>query len=155
MTARVFTKLILAVLGVLAVALAAVNVLVTPRVRDSFLAVEQRELTQKAHSIALLLPHDQGSFPALGQALGARITWIASDGRVLGDSESDPATMENHAQRPEVAAALAGRVGTITRASTTIGSELYYLAIPYQGGALRLAIPTTEIDARSAPSATR
>jgi len=38
-TARVFTKLIVAVLGVLAVALAAVNILVTPRVRDSLLAV--------------------------------------------------------------------------------------------------------------------
>ena len=150
MTARVFTKLIVAVLGVLAVALAAVNILVTPRVRDSLLAVEQRELTEKARTVTLLLPRDQVSFQALGQALGARITWIASDGRVLGDSQADPATMENHSQRPEVAAALAGRVGTIVRSSTTIGVEFYYLAIPYQGGALRLAVPTTEIDAQVA-----
>ena len=33
---------------------------------------------------------------------GARITLIAPDGRVLADSEHDPATMENHAARPEL-----------------------------------------------------
>jgi two-component system phosphate regulon sensor histidine kinase PhoR len=147
-TARVFTKLILAVLGVLAVALAAVNLLVTPRVRESLLAVEQRELTDKAHTAELLLPRDQSSFAALGTALGARITWIAKDGHVLGDSESDPSTMENHAQRPEVASALAGGVGTSIRSSATIATNFYYLAIPHEGGVLRLAVPTREIDER-------
>jgi len=147
-TARVFIKLILAVLGVLAVALAAVNFLVTPRVRDSLIEVEQRELIEKAHTAALLLPRDQASFPALGKALGARMTWIASDGHVLGDSEADPAAMENHAQRPEVAAALTGRVGTAVRLSATVGTNFYYVAIPVEGGVLRLAVPTREIEAR-------
>ena len=34
-----------------------------------------------------------------------RVTWIAADGSVLYDNMADPATMENHLQRPEVAEA--------------------------------------------------
>ena len=32
-----------------------------------------------------------------------RLTWVAEDGRVLADTESDPASMENHASRQEIA----------------------------------------------------
>ncbi len=47
----------------------------------------------------------------LGQQSGTRVTIIDRAGVVLGDSESDPTTMENHATRPEVAMALGGEVG--------------------------------------------
>src|SRR5450631_3103207 len=46
-----------------------------------------------------------------GQAAGARATVIDPTGKVLADSEADPATMENHARRREFAAALAGNIG--------------------------------------------
>ncbi|MBM4445712.1 MAG: cell wall metabolism sensor histidine kinase WalK, partial [Chloroflexi bacterium] len=36
----------------------------------------------------------------LGDTIAGRVTIIASDGTVLGDSEEDPAGMENHADRP-------------------------------------------------------
>ncbi len=36
------------------------------------------------------------------QRAGARFTAIRPDGKVLGDSDEDPAMMENHADRPEV-----------------------------------------------------
>jgi two-component system phosphate regulon sensor histidine kinase PhoR len=42
---------------------------------------------------------------------------------------------------------LAGRVGTSIRSSTSVGTAFYYVAIPHQGGAVRLAVPTREIDA--------
>src|SRR4051794_15643904 len=55
---------------------------------------------------------DSGRVDALARtvapAIGARVTLIAADGVVLGDSEAEPGTMENHADRPEVAAVLAG-----------------------------------------------
>src|SRR5258705_4423818 len=41
----------------------------------------------------------------IGELLNARVTFIAEDGRVIGDSFeklADLASMENHAQRPEV-----------------------------------------------------
>ncbi len=50
-----------------------------------------------------------------GDAGDLRLTLIARDGTVLGDSEADPATLDNHADRPEVAQALAGHEGRARR----------------------------------------
>src|SRR4030042_5704575 len=38
----------------------------------------------------------------LGDLISGRVTIIAGDGIVLGDSQEDPADMENHSDRPEV-----------------------------------------------------
>ncbi|HXG01866.1 MAG TPA: PAS domain-containing sensor histidine kinase, partial [Candidatus Binatia bacterium] len=74
---------------------------------------------------------------------GARVTLIAADGRVLGDSAVAPADLprvENHADRPEVRAALAGEVGRDIRRSETVGAELLYVALPVAEGELRSVI---------------
>jgi two-component system phosphate regulon sensor histidine kinase PhoR len=90
---------------------------------------------------------------------GARVTVIAIDGTVLGDSEHDPETMENHLARPEVQAALSGGTGTAVRRSRTVGVDLLYVAIPLEGpsrprGVVRLAVPLTEV-AREAAAVRR
>lgn len=61
-----------------------------------------------------------------------RLTVIASDGRVLGDNEADPARMENHrtARRPEVLAALDGGFGLDVRQSETLNIPFRYMAMP-------------------------
>src|SRR5579859_553340 len=74
-----------------------------------------------------------------------RTTIIAHDGTVLADSEADPKTMENHAGRPEVAAALQGKPGTATRLSRTVGVEFLYLAAPSGDKVVRLAYPLSSI----------
>ena len=66
----------------------------------------------------------------LSRQTTARITLIATDGTVLGDSEKDPALMENHYARPEVQDALEGRIGESARHSVTLGEEMSYVAIP-------------------------
>jgi len=66
----------------------------------------------------------------LSDRTGLRFTVIAADGRVLADSHRDPATMENHAGRPEVREALAGRTGVARRRSASIGEPLLYVAVP-------------------------
>lgn len=152
MTARIFIKLILAVTGVLAVALTSVNLIATPRVRASFLESLQRELTEKAHALELVLPRAESDFAKLAAAVGGRVTWIEPDGRVLGDSEASPGTMENHAKRPEVAEALAGKVGSSLRTSATVGVEFFYVAVPVSvprsGSVLRVAVPSSQVDQR-------
>jgi two-component system, OmpR family, phosphate regulon sensor histidine kinase PhoR len=60
---------------------------------------------------------------------GIRITFIATDGSVLGDSESEPATMGSHSDRPEVRAALRDGWGEDTRFSHTLGRPMKYLAV--------------------------
>jgi two-component system, OmpR family, phosphate regulon sensor histidine kinase PhoR len=150
LTARIFSKLLLSLLAVLAFALVAVDYLVTERVEHAFSDQLRQELAQKARTIALMLPQQRGQngFAQLAQATAARITWVDAGGRVLGDSDSDPAGMDNHRLRPEIVDALKGQVGSSLRLSPTLGVRMFYLAIPYQGGALRLAVPAAAIDAQ-------
>jgi two-component system phosphate regulon sensor histidine kinase PhoR len=77
---------------------------------------------------------------------GVRVTVITSDGQVLADSQSDPSTMENHAERPEIRDALANGDGRSIRRSVTVGRDLLYYAVrlPVAGGPpviLRFASP--------------
>lgn len=87
----------------------------------------------------------------MGALLTARVTFIGNDGLVLGDS-AEPAdalpAMENHATRPEVVDAARSGLGVIRRASTTLGQEMLYVAVPVQRppvAFVRLALPLTSI----------
>jgi two-component system, OmpR family, phosphate regulon sensor histidine kinase PhoR len=77
---------------------------------------------------------------------GARVTVITADGRVLADSQSEPATMESHADRPEIREALQNGEGRALRESVSLHTQLLYYAVRQDlpGGApviLRLALP--------------
>jgi len=79
-----------------------------------------------------------------------RVSAIAPDGRVLGDSASDTNTMDNHALRPEISAALQGGLGTSMRTSATLGIEMAYAAAPIRTdgrvtGVLRVAMGAPDI----------
>jgi len=67
---------------------------------------------------------------------GHRITLIAPDGSVLFDSNSTPESMDNHADRAEVIAALQNGVGDATRTSETLRVQTYYYAIHMQDGSV-------------------
>jgi two-component system phosphate regulon sensor histidine kinase PhoR len=86
----------------------------------------------------------------LGNEIDARVTLIAVNGTVLGDSYEDPATMENHATRPEVVDALASGLGESTRYSTTLGEQMMYVAVPVTNqatnmGVARVALPLVAV----------
>jgi len=85
-----------------------------------------------------------------GKRANARITVIAADGRVLADSDEPSRQMENHATRPEVAAALARGNGHALRFSKTVRRDLLYYAqaVPQSDAGfliLRLAVPVQEV----------
>ena len=87
----------------------------------------------------------------LGQDIEIRLTMIALDGTVLGDSQEDPAAMENHAMRPEVIDALGSGLGESTRYSTTLGVRMMYVAVPVTNegnvlGVARVALPLTAVE---------
>ena len=87
----------------------------------------------------------------IGKQINARVTIIANDGVVLGDSEHDLLTMENHATRPEVMDALATGFGESTRYSSTLQQRMMYIAVPIgsQGqavGVARVALLLTEVE---------
>jgi two-component system, OmpR family, phosphate regulon sensor histidine kinase PhoR len=87
----------------------------------------------------------------MGELLAARVTFIAPDGRAVGDS-SEPLNgvmaMENHAQRPEVIAALASGLGRSRRYSATLRIDMLYVAAPVNHpaiGFVRVALPLTDV----------
>ncbi|MCX6639468.1 MAG: ATP-binding protein [bacterium] len=87
----------------------------------------------------------------LGLLSQTRITIIDLNGTILGDTDDDPALMENHSDRPEFKAAIQGTTGIATRQSPTLKRRMLYLAIPVirsgqVAGVLRLAIPMSAID---------
>ena len=82
---------------------------------------------------------------------GVRVTVIRGDGQVLADSEADPRSMENHADRPEVQEALAKGEGRSVRRSVTLRRDLLYYAVRQDVAAgpplvLRFAIPLANAD---------
>jgi two-component system phosphate regulon sensor histidine kinase PhoR len=82
---------------------------------------------------------------------GARVTVIASDGQVLADSESDPRTMENHLDRPEIREALAKGNGRSVRRSVTMKRDLLYYAVKQELATgspivLRFSVPLENAD---------
>ncbi|MEG1406251.1 MAG: ATP-binding protein [Ruthenibacterium sp.] len=69
-----------------------------------------------------------------------RVTVIAADGTVRGDSQADYRTMENHADRAEIKEAQGAKVGVSVRASSTLGYQQMYAAVRMENGeTLRLA----------------
>ncbi len=85
------------------------------------------------------------------RAARARVTLLSPQGRVLGDSEvpfDRLASLEDHSTRPEVQAALGGRVGRALRRSDTVGRRLFYVAAPSSRGTgvLRLAGELSDLD---------
>ena len=80
-----------------------------------------------------------------------RITVIRADGQVLADTVSDPASMENHAGRPEIQDALRTGEGRSVRHSVTTQSDMVYYAVRRNLAygspiVLRFAIPLEEAD---------
>lgn len=89
----------------------------------------------------------------LGKAASARITVIAADGTVLGDSDltaSEVSRLENHGKRPEVLEAQQTGHGSAIRYSTTIGADMMYTAVACQNrsvcGTVRTARSLQAID---------
>ena len=146
-TARIFVKLILAVLGVLVVALTAVDFLVSQVTEKTYRENLRVDLIEKSEMLAAVgMNRSQERVQAIGRAAVTRVTLIAADGRVIADSEADPGKMENHRQRPEVEQALNGQIGWSSRSSSTIGVEFLYVAVPFGNReALRLAVPASKI----------
>src|SRR6185503_10410306 len=102
--------------------------------RKHQIALVSDRMEQEAHLLGRVLPFDAESVSLdafcreLARELGSRITVIALDGRVLGDSAEASASMENHAGRPEVLEALRSGSGRSIRYSTTVHYELLYRA---------------------------
>ena len=124
----------------------------------------ERHLTDEARLIGSLLAantdRDVTTLDAeadrLGQLTASRVTLVAEDGRVVGDSTQsieELATLENHATRPEIVAAGTNTIGTSRRHSTTVNTDMLYVATRTSHPVVRyvrVSLPLSNIDAQLA-----
>ena len=141
------------------ISLLAVSLFASSAFRQFFLERTAADLKSRAHLLEkqieyFISPLDEMSVDSICKAVGeqsfTRITVILPSGKVVGDSEEAPESMDNHADRFEIAEALRGNFGTSTRYSSTLRQDMMYVAIPLEKNneviaALRTSIPVTSI----------
>ena len=154
------SKIFLSSLGVAAAALTCLTVIIAFERRADERAAIERRLVSQAQLIAEQLSQNPSlttdaalddEADRLARLLNSRITIIAANGRVVGDSDLDGsalAEVENHLQRPEVQQARDGGVGVVARYSTTVHIEMLYAAVTAQHPLVRyvrVALPLTTV----------
>jgi two-component system phosphate regulon sensor histidine kinase PhoR len=147
-------------------ALLGLTLLVTNRAREEHLAdlratllAEARLIGDAAHPFlegpAAVTP-DSTALDELArrwaELVDGRVTIVAPDGLVLGESHQERALMDNHLSRSEVQEALQDGEGSSIRFSSSVDQEMMYGAAPiFQGeqiiGFARVALPLDRIEA--------
>ncbi len=79
---------------------------------------------------------------------GVRVTLINSEGVVEHESNRKTAGMENHLNRPEIIAALAGNIGSSVRYSESVDRDFLYVAKRTEAGFVRMAYALESIQAK-------
>ena len=142
-------------------ALAVMSVFALNSLSGFFYSEKDIDLTSRAHlfksKISTLV--EAGDYKSVdgeckrsGRDSGTRLTVILPSGRVVGDTENDPETMDSHNDRPEIAQALSGRTGMSIRWSSTLKLNMMYVAIPVLKendvrAVVRTAVSVSSIDA--------
>lgn len=159
----IFKRIFLLYAIVIFLAFLFIELSITTTIREHYIAGLKQSLVVQASLISDRVsfgaPRDIDALckEARGKT-GARVTVIALDGRVIGDSDVRAQSMENHAGRPEVRQAALEGSGTSIRYSETLKQDLLYAAYraPSGGkpeGYVRLSIPLQEVN--HAANATR
>ena len=161
-SSRLFWKLFAAYAGLILAAAAVSAALIAALEREQVL----NYIEDRLHDDAVMLrsqvayglgQNHQDGLQALTLRLAretkTRITIVASDGVVLADSEQDPAQMENHLDRQEIALAAASGTGKCTHVSRTLGIPMRYFALRVDEagrpvGFVRIALPLQTVEAR-------
>jgi two-component system phosphate regulon sensor histidine kinase PhoR len=134
-------------------------------VRSMYLQLQQDKLRSLGNAFAAeLTAHwrewDPGTLQSWitdkGRRTLTRLTLVDRKGDVLADSEMDPARMQNHSDRPEIAAALAGQARSEFRFSFTLRQNMMYFAMPLKRAGetvavLRLSLFVSNLDSMFSP----
>jgi two-component system, OmpR family, phosphate regulon sensor histidine kinase PhoR len=157
------TRLFLTSLGVASLTLLVATALVSSSVRRATNERMQESLRGQAQLAAEALSRHHAASrseldaeaDAIARLVGARVTLVAADGTVLGDSDLDSEQLkeiDNHGDRPEIQQARRDGIGMARRYSSTLRSEMLYVAVPVRNPELpelsevRLALPATEVE---------
>ena len=155
-------KLFLVTLALLAVSLVTAEIYLLPAIEHDLTERIRQDLNVRLHLVAeraatQAQPSDTAPdwdllADRLGKLAQARVTFIREDGRVIGDSDvltQNLGALENHRERPEVAAAFDGRTTDNIRYSATTHQRMLYAATQVPGGSkmvARVCLPLAWVD---------
>ena len=157
---RLIRQLYPSYLLIILISLTAVSWYASDAMRSFFFAqtadiLETRTKLLESRIIKYLLPLNEKSIDLACKEIGlvseTRITVVLPSGKVIGDSEKDPRSMDNHSDRKEVREAIGGNIGNSIRFSRTLKQKMMYVAVPLVKGnkilgVLRASIPVTSVD---------
>jgi len=157
---KLIWQLFLSFIIIIVLSVAAVTIYITRSLKEFYLNEMSYELQARAQLIkdnfadSTLLQNTtvvDSLCKNLGKQSSSRITIVTLSGHVIGDTDENPAGMENHLNRPEIQKALGGGVGMAKRYSHTRGEMMLYSAIPILingqiSGAVRVARPLSALD---------
>ena len=148
------TKLLLSYIFLIALITGSFYLYFDRTLQEEMVAESRANLQSQTQLARLLVMSDkQATSPQqlaalIGTVIKARVTLIAPNGTVLGDSDVGPArlsNLENHLHRPEVEDALKNGSGSTLRYSDTLRTSMLYSAMTYgtgtTNGIVRLAMP--------------
>jgi two-component system phosphate regulon sensor histidine kinase PhoR len=121
MNKSIFSRFFLLYAATLVLALLISVIFLGSIVREDHLDNLRRNLATEIDLISGNFSFEKRNLDEMSQkmksAIGARVTVIRNDGRVLGDSDVQSSTMENHLQRTEISQAALYGLGSVTRRS--------------------------------------
>ena len=94
--------------------------------------MRQRLVTESSYLSAV--DNIRGKLEKFGSVYADRLTLVAQDGTVLYDNRTNASEMENHAVRPEIAAAEKNGTGEDNRLSETFAKQTFYYAVRLKNG---------------------
>jgi signal transduction histidine kinase len=143
-------RLLVGSLVIVIVLITGVAVIAGRRLSSRLEEETQRELEREARLVGVSWKpgiNVDSLADAAGAALGRRVTLIDSTGIVRGDAEFDGEALralQNHYNRPEVAAARAHGVGHSMRNSASAGDDEMYVAVKHPLGYARVSVSTAK-----------
>ncbi|WP_336788010.1 two-component system histidine kinase PnpS [Paenibacillus sp. MMO-177] len=155
-------RLTLTMILILALSVTAAGLFMAKTFKDNHINALEDNMIREMHIIlaktewkqgdnAALFPYFTKEAENLKTYADTRVTFIAGDGTVLGDSDHAPETMDNHSTRVEVVEAHKNGIGRAIRHSDTLNENLLYVALSVNpsdphSNVIRLAMSLKEVD---------
>ncbi|WP_195571851.1 two-component system histidine kinase PnpS [Paenibacillus sp. 1001270B_150601_E10] len=160
---RFRTKLTLVIISLISISVITAGIYMANSFKNNYIEQLEQNMSREMLLIEQILPwekisslHEEYAFYSewakkLDKSTHSRVTFIKSDGTVVGDSLSDVRKMDNHLLREEVKLAESNAFGSSIRYSNTLDENMLYVALPVKhapefDGFIRLAMSLKTVD---------
>ncbi|HOT43475.1 MAG TPA: ATP-binding protein [Spirochaetota bacterium] len=156
---RISNRIIISFMILIATLVAVLLLLIIDEIRDYHHSILKREMAEKISFIELEIRNQPQRYLAgtadlrekrireLSAIINLRITLVDFNGKVIADSEYENIDgMDNHRYRVEIKDAINRGTGESIRYSSTLRTDMLYMAKKFDAEIIRLAKPLREVD---------